>query len=64
MASYHVVPDGKTWKVTTERGVDVSTGHRKKNLAIKEMDEAADPGDSKYVHENNGQVTEHRTHRG
>lgn len=64
MASYHVVPDGKTWMVKTEFGSIVSQGHRKKARAVAEMNNAASLGDSKYIHGTDGQILEANTHRG
>lgn len=64
MAHYHVVPNGRSWMVRTEKGTVVSSGHRKKDRAIAALNRAARPGDLKYIHGRNGQIQDTITHRG
>jgi hypothetical protein len=64
MTSYHLVPDGRTWRVKTEFGSIVSQGHRTKAGARRAMERAASPGDSKYIHGSDGAIQKELTHRG
>lgn len=64
MTSYHLVPDGKTWRVKTSFGSVVSQGHRTKAGARKAMERAASAGDEKIIHGIEGDILEVNRHRG